>query len=87
VELGDLSLTVTAVDERERYQSNVKARSTYTKGTTIHLAPQIKGKAGEAYMRFSKKSAGDNRWTDIKPHVTILDADGKQVASADMEYG
>jgi len=87
VELGELSLTVSAVDEQQRYQSDVKAKSTYDKGTTIYLAPQIKGKAGEVYMRFSQKSAGDNRWTDVKPHVAILDADGKQVASADMEYG
>lgn len=87
VELGELSLTVSAVDEQQRYQSDVKAKWTYDKGTTIYLAPQIKGKAGEVYMRFSQKSAGDNRWTDVKPHVAILDADGKQVASADMEYG
>lgn len=87
IDLGDLSLTISAVSERERYRSDVKEKSTYAEGTPIYLAPQIKGKAGEVYMRFSQKSDEGNRWTAIKPHVAILDADGKEVASADMEYG
>jgi hypothetical protein len=86
VEVGELSLAVKAVDERERY-SGGKEKSTFAKGTTIYLAPQIKGKAGEVYLKFSKKGADGNQWTDIKPHLTILNADGKEIASADMEYG
>ncbi|MEN6575536.1 MAG: hypothetical protein ABFD90_04270 [Phycisphaerales bacterium] len=87
IEIGELSLVVSAVNERERYRSDVKENSTYPKGTSIYLAPQIKGKAGEVYTRFSQKAAEGNQWTDVKPHVAILDADGKEVASADMEYG
>jgi hypothetical protein len=74
------------VDEKERYQSNVKQRSTYAKGTSIYLSPQIKGKAGEVYTRFDQKNAGNNL-TGEKPHLTIRDPDSKTVAWADMEYG
>ena len=87
IDLGELSLNISAIDQQDRYRNNPKEKSTYAKGTTIYLAPQIKGKAGETYMRFSRKNAGGNQWTDIKPHVTILDADNHEVASADMEYG
>jgi hypothetical protein len=86
-ELGTLSLSISAVDERERYNSNVKERSTYAKGTPIYITPLVKGKGEEVYMRFSQKNAAGTDWTDIKPRVTILDAGGKQVVSADMEYG
>lgn len=86
-EVGKLTLSVTAVDERERYNSTVKEKSTYTKGTPIYLAPQIKGAAGEAYMRFSRKDGEPAQWTDIKPHLTILDAGKKEIVSIDMEYG
>lgn len=85
--LGDLSLVVSAVEERERYRSGVKERTTYAKGTSIYLAPQIKGKAGEVYMRFTTHNEETGRFTDVKPRVTILNAEGESVASADMEYG
>ena len=61
MELGTPALSVSAIDEQERYNSNVKEKSTYAKGTPIYLTPQIKGKAGEVYLRFSQKSAGGNR--------------------------
>jgi len=89
IELGGLSLAVSAVDEKERYQSNVKQRSTYAKGTSIYLSPQIKGKAGEVYTRFDgiQDLGGLNRSGPVKPHLTIRDPDGKTVAWADLEYG
>ncbi len=86
IELGGAALFVNAVDERDRYRSDVKPRSTYAKGTSIYLNPQIKGKAGEVYTRFDRINTGNN-FTGAKPHVTIRDPDGKTVASADMEYG
>jgi hypothetical protein len=87
VALGGLTLSVSAVDEKDRYNSNAREQSTYVKGTTIYLTPRIKGKVGEVYTRFSQKNATGNNFTDVKPHLTILDPDGKTVASADMEYG
>jgi hypothetical protein len=87
IELGGPTLSVSAVDEKERYQSNVKQRSAYAKGTSIYLSPQIKGKTGEVYTRFDQKSGGGNSLTGVKPHITIRDPDGKTVAWADMEYG
>jgi hypothetical protein len=89
IELGGLTLSVGAVDEKERYRSDVKQRSTYAKGTSIYLSPQIKGKAGEVYTRFDglQDKGGLNSFTGVKPHVTIRDPDGKMVASTDMEYG
>ena len=87
VDLGKPVLSVSAIDEKDRYANNAKERSTYAKGTSIYLTPQIKGKAGEVYTRFSQKAAGSNPPTDVKPHLAILDSNGKTVASADMEYG
>jgi hypothetical protein len=87
VSLGQPVLSIKAIDEKDRYADNPKERSTYAKGTSIYLTPQIKGKAGEVYLRFAQKTAGNNNSTDVKPHVTIRDPDGKTVASMDMEYG
>ncbi len=87
VALGELKLVVGAVDEKERYNSDAKERATYTQGTPIYLTPRIKGAAGEVYTRFSQIDAGSGNRTDIKPHITIVDRDGKQIASTDLEYG
>ncbi len=87
VSLGQPRLSIRAIEEKDRYVDNAKERSTYAKDALIHLSPQIKGKAGEVYLRFAEKNAGNNNPTDAKPHITVRDADGKTVASADMEYG
>jgi hypothetical protein len=87
VSLGQPVLSIKAIDEKDRYVDGAKERSTYAKGTSIYLTPQIKGKAGEVYLRFAQKDTGNNNRTDVKPHVTIRDPDGKTVAWADMEYG
>jgi len=42
---------------------------------------------GEVRTRSSQKDAGSGNPSDVKPHITILDQDGKQVALGDMEYG
>ncbi len=52
IEIGKPALTVHAVNENERYNSDVQERSIYAKGTPIYLTPQIKGKAGEIYTHF-----------------------------------
>ncbi len=87
VRLGQPVLSIKAIEEKDRYREDAKERSTYVKGAEIYLSPQIKGKAGETYTRFAQKNAANNNPTDVKPHVTIRDPDGKTVVSADMEYG
>jgi hypothetical protein len=87
IDLGELTLAVKAVEEQDRYRGDVKEKTVYAKGVSLYLSPRITGKAGEAYTRFSQKGTEANQWTDVKPHIAILDADGKEVASADMEYG
>jgi hypothetical protein len=87
VELGGPTLSIGAVKEQDRYRSDVKEQTTFAKGTAIYLTPRIQGKAGEAYARFSQKTGGPNPMTDVKPHLTIADPDGKQIVSADLEYG
>jgi hypothetical protein len=87
VEVGELALIVKAGAEQERWNTDAKARTTYAKGTPLYISLEIKGKGGEAYTRFSQKGSGDNQWTPVKPHMAIVDASGKEVASADLEYG
>ncbi len=87
LDLGQPVLSIRAIKESDRNQENAQALSTYAQGTPIYLAPQIKGKAGEAYGRFTQREAGTGRTSDIKPHILITASDGKQVASADLEYG
>ena len=87
IKLGKLALSLRAVDEQERYRSDVKERTTFAKGTAIYLTPEIKGEASEVYMRFSQQETGSNRRADVKPHLAIAGPDGKQIVSADLEYG
>jgi hypothetical protein len=87
IELGAPTLSVRAIKEQDRYASDAKEQSTFTRGTPIFLTPQIKGTAGEMYVRFSQRNAGSGPMTDIKAHLTIVNSDAKLVASADMEYG
>jgi len=87
VEMGEMTLTVKAVDERKRYNSDVKESATFAKGTPLYVSLEVKGKAGEVYTRFSQKAASGNQWTPVKPHLTIVDDKGKQIASTALEYG
>jgi hypothetical protein len=87
LDLGQPVLSIRAIKESDRNQADAQALSTYARGTPIFLAPQIKGKAGEVYTRFTQREAGMGRTSDIKPHILITASDGKQVASADLEYG
>jgi hypothetical protein len=87
LDLGQPVLSIRAIKESDRNQADAQALSTYAKGTPIFLAPQIKGKAGEAYGRFTQREAGTGRTNDIRPHILITASDGKQVASEDLAYG
>ena len=87
VEIGKPTFSISAVDESKRYQSDVKEQTVYTKGKTILLSRNVTGKTGELYGRFSQIDNKTNRQTDLKPSVKIAGPDGKEIASADMEYG
>lgn len=85
VELGKPVLSISAVDETKRYQSDVKEQTVYSKGKKIYLTRKVSGMAGELYGRFAKIE--NNQQTSIKPSIRIIDPDGEQIASAEMEYG
>ncbi|UCG58022.1 MAG: hypothetical protein JSU70_00670 [Phycisphaerales bacterium] len=87
LEFGKPILSVRAVDEEKRYHSDVKEQSTYSKGTAVYLSRKITGKAGELYGRFSKKDDSSNKLVDVEPRIKIVDSEGREVASAKMEYG
>jgi len=85
IELGKPVLTVSAIDEGKRYESNVKEQTVYAKGKTILLSRKVIGTAGENYGYFWNNNS--NRSESIKPEIKIVDSDGKEVASSEMEYG
>ncbi|MHC4648767.1 MAG: hypothetical protein ACYTBJ_25195 [Planctomycetota bacterium] len=87
VELGRPALSVHAIDEKERYRNDPKEKTTFSKGTKIYITARIRGKAGERYGRFSKRKTDSRNYDDIKPTLTVADSEGKQVLSAQMEYG
>jgi hypothetical protein len=87
VEIGQLALIVKAVAEQERWNTDTKAGTAYAKDTPLYISLEIKGQGGEVYTRFSQKGSADNQWTPVKPHMAIVNTDGKEVASSDLEYG
>jgi hypothetical protein len=86
VELCKPAISISAIDEKKRYDSKAKEQTDFSKGTRIYITPQFKGKAGESYGRFAKQGAA-NRYSDVEPAIRIVDSDGKEVASAKMKYG
>jgi len=84
-QLGEPRILVSALDQKDRYRSNAEEKTVYAKGTTIFLSPKVRGKGGELYTRFARRES--NRRNTVPPTVEITDSDGKQVASAKMEYG
>jgi hypothetical protein len=83
---GKPELSVSAVDENKRYQSDVKEQTTYTEGTNIYISRKITGKSGEIYGRFSQRQENSG-YTDIEPEIKIVDSNGKEVAAAKIKYG
>lgn len=87
VELGKPKLSISAVEENKRYQSDVKEQKVYSEGTDIYISRIIKGKEGELYGRFSQQNANSRDYNPIKPKLRIVDAEGEEVAAAEIEYG
>lgn len=87
MELGKPVLSISAVEENKRYQSDVKEQTVYPEGTNIYISRIIKGKGGEQYGRFSQLNESSRNYDAIKPKIKIVDSEGKEVAAADIEYG
>jgi hypothetical protein len=87
IELSEPVLTISAVDEKKRYQRDVKEQTIYSVGTNIFISRIIKGKTGELYGKFSQREGDSGRYKDIEPEIRIVDADGKEVVAARIKYG
>ena len=81
--LGQPKLTPAAMKEQDRYSPNAKPTTVFEKSDNIYCFLEVKGLAGEKYGFFYQPSVGPIP----EPQVRILDANGKEVASASMEYG
>jgi hypothetical protein len=87
VELGKPVLSISAVEENKRYQSDVKEQTVYPEGTNIFISRIVKGKGGELYGRFSQIQKDSRGYSDIQPDLKIIDSEGKEVAAAKIKYG
>ncbi len=87
IEVGKPVLSISAIDEKKRYQRDVKEQTVYSKGKNVFISRIIKGKAGELYGRFSQRDENTRRYKDIQPDIRIVDSDGKEVAAAKIKYG
>ncbi|MFP4381529.1 MAG: hypothetical protein ACLFUS_13590 [Candidatus Sumerlaeia bacterium] len=79
--LGTPKMHITIVDSNDRYSGDRKEASEFSDDTTIYMEPTISDEFGFEYGQWRGKGE------QPKPHVTITDSEGKQVVSADMEYG
>jgi len=85
--LGQPTLRVRAINERERYTDKATESATFKKGTLIYLEPRIVGQGGEVFSRFRQNTAAKDQMTDRPPRITITGPDGKELLSKTMEYG
>jgi hypothetical protein len=83
LKLGQPKLTPAVVKEQDRYRPDAKPDKAFKKGDDIYCSPEVKGMAGEKYRSFSRISA--DKVPD--PTIRIVDANGREVASASMPYG
>lgn len=87
VELGKPVLSISAVEENKRYQSDVKEQTVYSEGTNVYISRIIKGKGGEHYGRFYQQTENSRSHNAIEPELKIVDSEGKEVAAAKIKYG
>jgi hypothetical protein len=85
--LGQPTLRVRAINERERYTGKATESATFKKGTRIYLEPRIVGRGGEVFGRFRQSTAAKGDKTDRPPRITITGLDGQELLSKTMEYG
>jgi hypothetical protein len=86
VELGKPALSISAVEENKRYQSDVKEQTVYPEGTNIYISRIIKGKGGELYGRFSQQQQNSG-YTDMEPDLKIVDSEGREIVATKIKYG
>jgi len=87
VQLGKPVLSISAVEENKRYQSDVKEQTVYSEGTNVYISRVIKGKGGELYGRFYQQTENSRRHNAIEPELKIINSEGKEVAAAKIKYG
>ena len=88
VQLGKPVLSISAVEENKRYQSDVKEQTVYPEGTNVYISRIIKGKGGELYGRFYQQTENSRRHNAIEPELKIIDSEGNQVVAATkIKYG
>jgi len=87
VQLGGPKLSVRAIEEADRYDNDAAEKSRFANADSVYLEPRIAGTSGETFARFSRQSPSSGQREDIRPHLTIVDADGQQVVATDLEYG
>ncbi len=87
VTLGQPTLKVRAIDERERYNSQAAECASFKAGTRVYLEPKVVGKNFEVFSRFRQPELDRRTNGDRPPKITITRADGKEVLSKNMEYG
>ena len=85
--LGQPTLKVRAVKERDRYTSSQAESATFKQGTQIYLEPRIVGQGGEVFGRFRQSTLAKGDKTDRPPRISITGPDGKELLSKVMEYG
>jgi hypothetical protein len=85
--LGQPTLRVRAINERERYTSTAVESATFKQGTRIYLEPRILGQGQEVFGRFRQITPVRGEKTDRPPRITITGPDGKELLSKVMEYG
>jgi hypothetical protein len=87
VALGQPTIEVRAVEERNRYDQQAAGKTRFKKGTRIYLEPRIIGKGQEVFSRFRQPMVARAGKADRPPRITITNQEGKQVLSTVMEYG
>ena len=85
--LGQPSLRVRAVAERDRYDSQAVESATFKHGTRIYMEPRIVGRGQEVFGRFRHSTAPEDKMTDRPPRVIVTGPDGQELVSKVMEYG
>ncbi len=87
VALGEPTLKVRAIDEKDRYRSDAVECARFKRGTRIYLEPRIIGKGQEVFSRFEQPTLAVGQKSARPPKVTITGPGGKQLLSTTMEYG
>jgi hypothetical protein len=86
VMLGEPSLTVRAVEARDRDRRQVTGLARFKQGTRIYIEPRIVGKGQQVFRRFRQANMRGQR-VDRPPKITITRPDGKELLPHVMEYG